>query len=668
MKKEEAKKRIEELRKQIERHNYLYYVLDQPEISDEAYDKLMEELEQLEEKFPEFLTPDSPTQKVGAPPLEKFRTVKHTIPMLSIDTASKEEVIRFDERVKRELGVLEVEYVAEPKFDGLSIELVYEDGKLIRGATRGDGMNGEDVTENTKTIRAVPLKLRESELPAPKMLAIGGEAILNIKDFENLNKEKMMKGEIPFANPRNAAAGSLRHLNSKETARVPLDIFFYRLMLFEGNKPKSFKTQWEVLQTLPKWGLKVNKEIKLCKNIREAIEYHDQMEAKREDLPYEIDGVVIKVNRLEWEEKLGMKARSPRWAVAYKFPPRKEESQIVDIAVQVGRTGTLTPIALLKPVNVGGVTVSRATLHNQDFIDQMDVRIGDRVRVGRAGDVIPEVIEVLKSKREGNEKKFHIPDRCPVCNSKVIKEGAYYRCAGGFACQAQVRRGIIHFASKGAMDIEGLGKKIVDLLVDEGLVKSISDIYMLKKEQLLGLPRFAEKSAKKLIDAIEESKGMDLDRFIYALGIPEVGEHVAKLLAGKFGSIERLVQANESDLLEINEIGPEIAKEVVKFFREKRNLEEIDRLLKLGVKPASIKPRRGKFEGKTFVFTGSLEKFTREEAKRLVEAEGGKVTSSVSKKTDWVVTGGSPGSKYENARRLGLKIIDEAEFERMLKE
>jgi len=655
-----SKQRIERLRMKIEHHNYLYYVLDKPVISDGAYDKLMEELKKLEEQFPEFLTPDSPTQKVGAPPLEKFRTVKHTTSMLSIDTATQEEVLRFDERVKRELGIAQVEWVAEPKFDGLSVEIVYKEGRLVGGSTRGDGINGEDVTENIKTIRAVPLKLRDVEIRPPRLLAVGGEAILNIKDFEEFNKEKILRGENPFANPRNAAAGSLRHLDSRETAKVPLDMFFYRVM---GCKGKKFESQWEILQTLPKWGLKVNSQIRLCSTIEEAIEYHDQMAKQRDELPIEIDGVVIKVSRLDYEEKLGVKARSPRWSVAYKFPPRKEETQIMDIIVQVGRTGTLTPIALLKPVDVSGVTVSRATLHNQDFIDQMDAKIGDTVRVGRAGDVIPEVMEVIKSKRTGKERKFHIPERCPICNSEVIKEGAYYRCTGGLSCSAQLRRGIAHFASKGAMDIDGLGRKTVNQLVDSGLVKSISDIYNLKKSDLMSLERFAEKSADNLIQNIEASKERELSRFIYALGIPEVGEHVAKLLADKFGSVPGIMDAGEEELLEIKEIGNEIAKEVVDFFKEGKNRKGIAELLKLGIKARPAEGGVGrKLEGKTFVFTGALSKITRNEAKKLVKSQGGSVASSVSKRTDFVVTGESSGSKYDKAKELGIRIIDEAEF------
>ncbi|RLF64142.1 MAG: DNA ligase (NAD(+)) LigA, partial [Thermoplasmata archaeon] len=444
--KEQAEKRIEELRKLIRHHNYLYYVLNKPEISDAQYDKLMNELKELESKFPELITPDSPTQRVGAPPAEQFETVKHVRPMLSLDTAmEKEEIKKFDERVKRELGISDVEYVAEPKLDGLSVELIYEHGKLVMGSTRGDGINGENVTENIKTIRAVPLVLRSEEIPVPDVLAVRGEVIMHIDDFEELNKKLIEKGEQPMANPRNGAAGSLRRLDPRETAERPLDIFFYEIMDIRGYD--GINTQWKALQSLKKWGLKVNPLVRKCREIEEAIEYHEEMAEKRDRLSYEIDGIVIKVNRFDYQEKLGAKSRSPRWAIAYKFPPREEVTEIVDIVVQVGRTGTLTPVALLKPVDVKGVTVSRATLHNQDFIDQMDIRIGDTVKVARAGDVIPEVVAVLKEKRTGREKKFHIPDKCPVCGSDVVKDGAFYRCTGGLSCPAQLKRAITHFAS-----------------------------------------------------------------------------------------------------------------------------------------------------------------------------------------------------------------------------
>ena len=665
MSKEEAKKRIEELRKLIWHHNYLYYVLNQPEISDAEYDALMDELKMLEEKFPDLITPDSPTQRVGAPPAEEFKTVRHVKPMLSLDTAMKsEEVKKFDERIKKELMVDKVEYVAEPKLDGLSVELIYENGKYKQGSTRGDGINGEDVTENIKTIRAVPLVLRGKDIPS--FLAVRGEVILSINDFEKLNEQLIKKGEQPLANPRNAAAGSLRRLDPRETAERPLDIFFYEILGIEG---KVVTNQWETLQLLKGWGLKVNPYAKKCEDIDEAIAYHDEMAEKREELEYEIDGIVIKVNDFDFQERIGTKTRSPRWAIAYKFPPREEITKIMNIVVGVGRTGTLTPVALLKPVDVKGVTVSRATLHNQDFIDQMDVRIGDTVKVARAGDVIPEVVAVLKEKRTGKEKKFHIPEKCPVCNADVVRDGAFYRCTGGLSCPAQLKRAIAHFASKAAMDIDGLGGKTVDLFVESGLIKRVSDLYNLRKEDLLELPRFAEKSVDNLLHAIEESKGRNLARFIYALGIPNVGEHIARLLAKKFGSLENLMNASEEELLSIHEIGPEIAESVVAFFNEKHNREEIERLRKAGVKATTmVEERKEKaiLEGKTFVFTGALQSFSRDEAKAIVEELGGRASSSVSKKTDFVVVGENPGSKYEKAKKLGVKIITEEEFKKMI--
>ena len=664
---EDAKKRIDELRRKIRHHDYLYYVLNKPEISDAEYDKLMQELRELEKMYPDLITPDSPTQRVGAPPAEEFKTVKHTKPMLSLDTVlNEEEMRRFDDRVRRELGVEKVEYVVEPKLDGLSVEVIYENGVLTRGSTRGDGINGEDVTENIKTIRSIPLRLREKELKAPARLAVRGEVIMHIKDFEELNKKLIEKGEEPLANPRNAAAGSLRRLDPRETAERPLDAFFYEIMLLEGD---TVKTQWDALQKIKAWGLKVNPHVRKCDGIEDVVRYHVEMGEKRDNLDYEIDGVVVKVNNIEYQDRLGVKARSPRWAVAYKFPPRLEKTQIMDIVVQVGRTGILTPVALLRPVDVSGVTVSRATLHNQDYIDQMDVRIGDFVRIGRAGDVIPEVVEVLKEERTGKEKKFHIPEKCPVCGSKVVREGAYYRCTGGLSCIAQLKRSIQHFASKGAMDIEGLGGKIVDLLVDNGLVRRISDLYNIRKEDLLKLPRFAEKSADNLIKAIEKSKEQPLPRFIYALGIPNVGEHIARVLAENFKSIENLKKAREENLLRIYEIGPEIAESVVSFFSEKRNLEELDRLARAGVKALTEvmeEKKPGILEGKTFVFTGELDSFTREEAKRIVEELGGRAASSVSRKTDYVVVGKNPGSKYEKAKQLGVKIISEDEFKKLI--
>ncbi|HEC95036.1 MAG TPA: NAD-dependent DNA ligase LigA, partial [Thermoplasmatales archaeon] len=590
----------------------------------------------------------------------------HTKPMLSLDSAfTEEDVKRFDERIRRELGEEKVEYVVEPKLDGLSVELVYENGVFVRGSTRGDGVNGEDVTENLKTVRSVPLRLRENK-GVPRMLAVRGEVIMHINDFEKLNKQLIERGEEPLANPRNAAAGSLRRLDPRETAERPLDIFFYEILSIEGV---SVDTQWQALNLLKGWGLKINHLARKCSNVDETIKYHEEMAEKRDSLSYEIDGVVIKVDRLSYQERLGIKARSPRWAIAYKFPPREEETEVVDIVVQVGRTGALTPVALLKPVDVTGVTVSRATLHNQDFIDQMDVRIGDKVRVARAGDVIPEVVKVLKDKRTGREKKFHIPSRCPVCGSEVVREGAFYRCTGGLTCIAQLKRSIAHFASKGAMDIEGLGRKNVDLLIDSGLIKKVSDLYTLKKEDLLSLPRFAEKSAENLLEGIEKSKSQSLARFIYALGIPNVGEHMARVLAEHFKSLDNLMNADREELMGIHEVGPETAESIVSFFRGKTNREEIERMKRLGVKATTEvvkREKKGVLDGKVFVFTGALKSFSRDEAKRLVEELGGRAASSVSRNVDFVVVGENPGSKYDKAKKLGLKIIDEEEFKKMI--
>ncbi|HID25929.1 MAG TPA: NAD-dependent DNA ligase LigA, partial [Thermoplasmata archaeon] len=630
--------------------------------------KLMFELRKIEETYPDLVTPDSPTQRVGGFPAEEFKTVTHTKPMLSLDSAfTEEDVKRFDERVRRELGEEKVEYVVEPKLDGVSVELVYENDVFVRGSTRGDGINGEDVTENLKTVRSVPLRLRETK-GVPRMLAVRGEVIMHINDFEKLNKQLIERGEEPLANPRNAAAGSLRRLDPRETAERPLDIFFYEILSIEG---KSVDTQWQALNLLKGWGLKINHLARKCSNVDETFSYHKEISEKRDSLSYEIDGVVIKVDRLDYQERLGIKARSPRWAIAYKFPPREEETEVVDIVVQVGRTGTLTPVALLKPVDVTGVTVSRATLHNQDFIDQMDVRIGDKVKVARAGDVIPEVVKVLKDKRTGREKKFHIPSTCPVCGSEVVKEGAFYRCTGGLACIAHLKRSIAHFTSKGAMDIEGLGMKNVDLLIDSGLIKKVSDLYMLRKEDLLSLPRFAEKSAENLVESIEKSKSQSLARFIYALGIPNVGEHMARVLAEHFKSLSNLMNTSKEELLSIHEVGPETADSILLFFKEKTNREEIKRMKRLGVKATTEvvrEEKRGVLDGKVFVFTGALKSFSRDEARSMVEELGGRAASSVSKNVDFVVVGENPGSKYDKAKKLGLKIIDEKEFKKMIGE
>ena len=670
MTREEAQKRLEELRELINYHNYRYYVLDDPEIPDAEYDRLMQELLELERQFPDLVTPDSPSQRVGAPPREEFETVPHTVPMLSLDNAFSEEDIReFDERVHRLLGVTgPIEYVAEPKLDGLGVELVYENGLLTVGSTRGDGYVGENVTANLKTIKSIPLRLITRWLPAPERLEVRGEVIMEKEAFRRLNEEREKRGEPPFANPRNAAAGSVRQLDPSVTASRPLDMYCYAYGQIVGGP--DFKTHWEVLEAYKKWGLKVNPLNELCEGVDRVVDYYKRMTEKREELPYEMDGVVVKVNSLEYQARLGMKTRSPRWAIAWKFEAHQEITQVLDIVAQVGRTGTLTPVAILKPVRVGGVVVSRATLHNQDEIDRLDVRIGDWVIVQRAGDVIPQIVKVVKSRRTGKEKPYHLPDRCPVCGAEVVRMPGEvaYRCTNA-SCPAQLKERILHFASKRAMDIDGLGEKLVDQLVDKGLVKDLADLYFLKKEDLVKLERMGEKSAENLLRAIEESKNRSLDRVLYGLGIRYVGEHMARVLIDHFGSIEALKNATYEDLIQIPEVGPVVAQSVVTFFRQPENLKLLERLKQAGVRLEQAPEERKKSDllaGKTFVFTGALKSFTREEAQRIVEELGGRAASSVSRKTDYVVVGENPGSKAQRARELGIPMITEEEFKRMI--
>ncbi|MBI5493026.1 MAG: NAD-dependent DNA ligase LigA [Deltaproteobacteria bacterium] len=665
-----AKEEIDRLKKEINRHNYLYYVLDSPAITDAEYDRLMRRLEELENQFPRLVTPDSPTQRVGAKPLEAFGTVTHTIPMLSLKNAfTGQETTEFDARIKKYLKMgEEIEYAAEPKMDGLAVELVYEDGIFARGSTRGDGYVGEDVTQNLRTVRSIPLRLtpgRAEKKSIPRHLEVRGEVFLPLEAFRKLNREKEAKGEAIFANPRNAAAGSLRQLDPKVTASRPLDIFCYGLGSAEGA---GFKTHYESLEFLSSIGLKVNPFVKVVKGIDRVLEYHREIEKKREELDYELDGVVVKVNDLALQERLGVRTREPRWALAFKFAPKQESTTVKDIIVGVGRTGALTPVALLEPISVGGVTIERATLHNQDEVDRKDVRIGDTVVVQRAGDVIPEIAYVIKEKRPpGRElKRFRMPDKCPECGSIVEREGALHFCMGGLLCPAQLKESIRHFASKRAMDIEGLGAMHVDQFVDSGLLKDVADIYYLNKDKLLGQERWAEKSAENLIKAIEASKRRTLERIIYALGIRGVGEHMARLLSKEFGSIEALMDTGEEDLVKVHEIGPETARSIVDFFKERHNLQVMEKLKKAGVVfPSEARKAKGRLAGKVFLFTGSLKTFTRDEAKDLVEAEGGEAAAAISKKIDYVVAGEEPGSKYDKARELGLKIIDEDEFRRM---
>jgi DNA ligase (NAD+) len=662
---EAIRKRVEKLREEIEYHNYRYYILDQPEISDAQYDRLMRELEKLEEQHPELRTPNSPTQRVGAPPLEEFEIVRHTIPMLSLANAFDEtEAKEFDKRVKKFLGTSsDIEYVTEPKLDGLAVELVYERGQFVVGSTRGDGVNGENITQNLRTLKTIPLQLIRKEISVPERLEVRGEVIMQLKRFRDLNQKREELGESLFANPRNAAAGSVRQLDSKITAERPLEIYCYGI---GGVRGRTFKSHWEILQTLSKWGLRINPNIQRCKHIEDVIAYYHEVNEKREKLPYEIDGIVIKVNQLDHQTRLGEISRSPRWALAFKFQPKQETTKIQDIIVQVGRTGALTPVAVMEPVKVGGVEVSRATLHNQDEIDKKDVRIGDTVVIQRAGDVIPEVVQVIESKRTGKEKKFRMPSKCPVCGAEVIKEEAIHRCIG-LDCPAQLKGRIKHFASKRAMDIEGLGVKLIDQLVDKGLVKDVADIYYIEKEQLIELERMADKSAQNIIDAIEASKTKPLSKFLYALGIRHVGETTAEDLAHRFSRLDDFFHLSEEDLREVEGIGPEVSASVYQFFRDKKNKESIDRLKKAGVTVIEPKVKgKAKLAGKTFVFTGALKSLGRDEARNIVESLGGMTASSVSQKVDFVVFGEDPGSKFDKAKELGIKTLTEEEFKKMI--
>ncbi|MBN1254683.1 MAG: NAD-dependent DNA ligase LigA [Deltaproteobacteria bacterium] len=663
----EAQERAARLRGEIEYHNYRYYVLDDPEISDAAYDALMRELERLEEKYPDLRSPNSPTQRVGASPLEEFGTITHTIPMLSLANAMDEAaVIEFDQRIKRFLKTdKEIAYVVEPKLDGVAVELIYEGGEFVVGSTRGDGYTGEDVTQNVRTIKAVPLTLIRRENPPPQRLEVRGEVYMEVADFEELNKAREKNGEPLFANPRNAAAGSLRQLDSSITVQRPLTIFCYGIGEVQG---KDFESQWDVLRTLPQWGLRTNPLARRYNNINEAVAYYNEINELREAQPYEMDGVVIKVDSFELQRRLGEVSRSPRWAVAYKFPPKEATTRIIDIKAQVGRTGALTPVALMEPVRIGGVEVKRATLHNQDEIENKDVRIGDTVVVRRAGDVIPEVVKVITSKRTGAEKRFSMPQTCPVCESAVVRlpEEAAHRCVG-ISCPAQVKGRIRHFASKRAMDIDGLGVKLIDQLVAKGLVKDIADLYALGQDAFAALERMAEKSAGNIIEALEKSKQTTLARFIYALGIRHVGEHIAQVLARNLSSLDAISKATEEELLAIPEIGPEVAQSVTSFFRDKGNQEELKRLQKAGVEIAAPSVRKAEpLKGKTFLFTGALEGMTRDEAKDLVLGRGGEIASSAGKGVDYVVVGEEPGSKYAKAREMGLTIIDEKEFKKLV--
>jgi DNA ligase (NAD+) len=668
MDRDEAQQLIEPLRQQLHYHNYRYHVLDDPEITDAEYDQLMRRLQELEAAFPDLVTPDSPTQRVGAAPLEEFGTVLHSLPMLSLDNAfSAREVREFDGRIKRQLGRADpIEYVAEPKIDGLAVELVYEGGLLVQGSTRGDGVRGEDITQNLRTIRTLPLRLIAAQAPIPPRLEVRGEVYITKRDFQRLNERRAEEGQPTFANPRNASAGSLRQLDPRITAGRPLDIFCYGVGRVEGI---GFQTHWEVLQTLSRWGFKVNARCEVCAGIEAALAYYERLCEQRDDLPYEVDGAVFKVNSLALQEELGTRSRSPRWALAYKFEPKQAVTRVKEIAVQVGRTGALTPVALLDPVQVAGVEVSRASLHNPDEVARKDVRAGDWVMVQRAGDVIPDIIEVLKERRTGGEKPFEMPTRCPICGSAVVRleDEVVPRCVG-LSCPAKLKESIVHFASKGGMDIEGLGDKTVDQLVERGLVKDIGDLYFITKDDLLKLDRLADKSASNLLAAIERSKQTTLPRLLYALGIRHVGEHVAEVLAREYPGWRELERASYEELQATHEIGPRIAQSIVAFFQDPGNQAVLEKLHRGGVRAtATARPTADQsMRGKTLVFTGELQAYTRAEAKRLVEARGGRVTSSVSRNTSYVVAGADAGAKLDQARKLGVPVLTEDEFKALL--
>jgi DNA ligase (NAD+) len=651
--------RANELHTQLHEHNYRYYTQDDPLISDAEYDLLLRELHDIEADYPELITPDSPTQRVGAAPLKSFGEVRHEVRMLSLGNAfSDDELVDFDHRVLEKLGIDRVDYAAEPKLDGLAVSLLYEGGKLVRAATRGDGETGEDVTQNVRTISSVPLKLAGKGIP--DLLEVRGEVYLSHAGFHELNRQAQAQGQKPFVNPRNAAAGSLRQLDPGVTARRPLEIFCYGVGKVSGGTLAT--THMDILAQLQSWHLRVYEDVRRVSGVDGCMAYYRYYEQQREKLPFEIDGVVFKVDSLALQEQLGFVARAPRWAIARKFPAQEKETTVLGIDIQVGRTGALTPVARFEPVFVGGVTVTNATLHNQDEIERKDVRAGDAVIVRRAGDVIPEVVRVVREKRKQGARRFQMPKQCPVCGSHVVRaEGeSVARCSGGLFCSAQRKEAIKHFASRRAMDIEGLGDKLVEQLVEKELVHDASDLYGLSMDDLAGLERMAEKSASNLLQALEAGKQTTLARFIYSLGVREVGETTAQVLACEFGDLSTLMQTDFERLQSVRDVGPVVAENIVEFFREDHNREVIERLVRAGVNwPAVEKPQQQPLAGKTFVLTGTLS-VPRNELKEKLQALGAKVTGSVSKKTDYVVAGENPGSKYDKAKALGVTLLDEA--------
>jgi len=667
-----ATERVEALREQIRHHDFLYYVRDAPEISDAAYDALFQELKALEERFPALITPDSPTQRVGGAPLEGFTTVEHTAPMLSLDSDQSEAALRrFDERLRKALGDRNVAYVLEPKLDGLSVELVYEDGLLTRAVTRGDGQRGEGITENIRTIPAVPLKLRGEAHPVPNRLAIRGEVLMRLEDFERLNAQRLAAGEEPYANPRNVAAGAVRQLDPRITATRTLDVYAYDILKAEPF-PAHVTTQQQVLAALADWGLRVNDLCDSARDVAGILQYHQAFEAKRDDLPYEIDGVVIKLDDLAAREQLGDTSRFPRWAYAHKFPPRKEATRIVKILASVGRTGVVTPVAMLRPVELGGVTVGRATLHNREEVLRKDVREGDLVRVQRAGDVIPQVVERIDEPGRQRTPEFRMPETCPSCGTPLVERGPFTVCTNSFECPAQLAARLAHFGSRNALDIEGLGEKSAKLFVEKGLVRQLPDLFDLKVSELMLLEGFAQKSAENLVDAIEQASHVELARFLHGLGIPEVGVTVSRDLARHFGTFQAIREASAEALQAVEGVGPRMTEEILDFFQQPHNREVLDALLddrihlQEGAPSATTGP--APLDGKTFVFTGGLERLTRNQAQEAVEKLGARATSSVSKKTDYVVVGTDPGSKATKARDLGLTILDEDQLLALLRE
>ena len=665
MNKNQARKRHEELCRLLNYHNHRYYVLDQPEISDAEYDRLFREILEIEKTAPELISPQSPSQRVGGTPLEKFQPVRHSEPMLSLDnTFSDQEILDFDQRVKRAFpNISKIEYFCELKLDGVAVELVYRDRILEVGSTRGDGVTGEKITENLRTIRQIPLTLPEN---APELLEVRGEVYMDIHDFRNMNEERENNGETVFANPRNAAAGSLRQLDPSVAAARPLQIFCYGV---GQTSEADTATHQKRLENLRYWGLRVNLENnRLVQGIEGAIGFYREVVEKRDRFPYEIDGLVIKLNSLAMQREMGATSRTPRWATAWKFPSRQAETIVVDVRLQVGRTGAITPVACLNPVKLSGVVVANASLHNWDEIERLGLKVGDAVIIERAGDVIPHVVKVIKDKRSGKEKDIPLPKECPVCSNPVARlEGEVVPRCQGMDCPARLREALKHFASRTAMDIDGLGERYIDQLLKLELVKSVADLYNLKKEDLFRFERMGEKLADNLIAAISESKNRSLARFIYALGIRHVGAHLARVLADHFRSLQGLKEASQEELVAIYEIGEQVADSVVRFFQSPHNQEILKQLEKAGVSPQQREKKAGSsLAGKTFVFTGTLSRFTRQEAQEMVENLGGKATNSVSKKTDFVVAGEAAGSKYQKALELEIMVLTEEDFLRLI--